>query len=77
MPVRGSSAAASPINALSPPARLGTPDVVPDTHSLHEFGGGSFKPGGQNGEQKIISALVGRLVNKVNRRSQQSIRDFN
>jgi hypothetical protein len=36
-----------------------------DTHSMSDFGGVARQPEGGLGEQKVITALVGRLVNKV------------
>ena len=61
---RAYSVTPSPSMAFPPSTRIRTPDNGYEAPSLYEPAESS-RSEGVKGEQRIISALVGRLVNKV------------
>ncbi len=65
MPARVSSVTIAPGNALSPSLRMRSPDPGQDTNSLLESGPGNTRTESVRAEQRVVHALVGRLVNKV------------
>lgn len=65
MPIKRSSAPGSPATFNSQIPRHRQSEMPHDTHSMSDFGVVSRSNEPNMGEQKIVSALVGRLVNKV------------
>ena len=64
MPGRASPVS-SPRPAPSPVRHLQSPELRQDVNPLSELGGSNARNDAGEGEQRVISALVGRLVSRV------------